>query len=96
MAKEKQIKKTEKLADNKTIRVEIIETKPSGFFIQDLEKIDTSKISTKDLEYRLNIITATNSEEKLIKIELELDAFLLETNNSDKESLFGIKSSTIF
>ncbi|WP_396637769.1 hypothetical protein [Maribacter sp. R77961] len=89
-------KNKNKDSSSKTIRVEIIESIPSSFFIQDLEKIDTSKITTKDLEYQLKIITSLNSDEKLIKIDLELDAYLLKKGKSEEESLFGIKSHTIF
>ncbi len=83
-------------SQSKTIRVEIMESKPSGFFIQDLEKIDVSKLTTKDLEYQLKITTSTNREKKLIKIDLELDSFLLVDGKSSEESIFGIKSHTIF
>ncbi|MEW4923420.1 hypothetical protein [Algibacter sp. 2305UL17-15] len=92
MSKEKKKKKESK----KTIRVEIIESKPNGFYIVDLDKINPDEITTKDLEYRINIITGTNKEDKLIKIDLELDAFLINSSNSNKQELFGIKSATIF
>jgi len=94
MAEEKKIKKKKKL--DKTIRVEIIESTPSGFYIQDLEKIEPKKITTKDLEYKLNIISSTNKEDKLIKIELEIDAYLIKSDSKDSASIFGINSSTVF
>jgi len=88
--------KKEKMVSDKTIRVEIIESKPNGFYIQDLEKIESKKITTKDLEYRINVITSTNTKDKLIKIELELDAFLIKSNKEESSSIFGIKSTTVF
>lgn len=94
MAVEKKIKKKKK--SDKTIRVEIIESTPRGFYIQDLEKIEPKKIATKDIEYRLNIITSTNKEDKLIKIELEIDAFVIKSGVKDNASIFGINSSTVF
>jgi hypothetical protein len=81
---------------NKTIRVEILESTPNSFYIQDLDKIEPKKITTKDIEYKLNIITSTNKKEELIKIELELDAFLIKDETKGNPSIFGIKSSTVF
>lgn len=85
-----------KKSSKKTIRVEIIDSKPSSFYILDLDKIDSKKVTLKDLDFRLNVMISTNTKAKLIKIELELDAFLKKKDTLDGQSLFGIKSITIF
>lgn len=85
-------KKIEK--NDSTIRVEILDTKPNGFYLQD-SPIDFANLNTEDIDFRLNITTATNKEDELIKVILELDAFLKERENDD-QTLFGINSETVF
>lgn len=83
------------MANNKEIRVEIIDTKPSGFFIQDLEKINIENIKANDLEFGLNISMSTKDEDQLIRIDIEINSYL-KNNKEKEEALFGIKSLTVF
>lgn len=85
-------KKIEK--NDSTIRVEILDTKPNGFYLQD-SSIDFENLNTEDIDFRLNITTATHKEDELIKVILELDAFLKERENDD-QTIFGINSETVF
>jgi len=78
------------------IRVEIIDSKPNGFYIRDLDTLELKSLEIKDLEFRLNVSTLTNNEEKSLKIELELDGFLINNGVVENDGIFGIKSSTVF
>ncbi|WP_151888891.1 hypothetical protein [Flagellimonas hadalis] len=89
-------KKKKNKSKKKSIKVQIIECTPSGFYIQDLDKIEPSEIEQRDLEFRLNIVSSTNIDEKLIKVELELDSYLIIDGEADTQGLFGIKSTSIF
>jgi hypothetical protein len=85
-------KKIEK--SDSTIRVEILDTKPNGFYLQD-SSLDLANLKTGDIDFRLNITTSTHKKNKLIKIILELNAFLKERENDD-QGIFGINSETVF
>src|SRR5690606_38594990 len=82
---------------NKSYRLEIIETKPSGFYIQDLEGFVSKEVTIEDFEFRVNIITSTEKDNKLIKIEIELNSFIVEKEGKlPEKNVFGITSTTIF
>src|SRR5690606_6549394 len=90
-------KKHTKDSSNKSYRLEIIETKPSGFYIQDLEGSVSKEVSIEDFEFRINILTSTEKDNKLIKIEIELNSFIVEKEgNFPEKNVFGITSTTIF
>ncbi len=82
---------------NKSYRLEIIETKPSGFYIQDLEGFVSKEVTIEDFEFRVNILTSTEKDNKLIKIKIELNSFIVEKKGQlPEKNVFGITSTTVF
>jgi len=76
------------------IRVEIVNIRPSNFYINDLE--DKSSLKKDDVEFGLIMRIGHNIEEKLVKIEMENNCFYKKHNSKKKEDIFGIKSDTQF
>jgi len=76
------------------IKIQVVDSKASNFFIQDIEEIDFNKVALKDLEFGLHVVTATKIEDKLFKVELDIE--VLHKDHKQKKALFGIKSTTVF
>jgi len=76
------------------IRVEIVNTRPYGFYIHDLEGKDN--LTKDDVEFGLMMKIGHNIEKQVVKIDLEIDCYYNAENSKKKEELFGIKSSNIF
>lgn len=85
--------KSKKIA-TKGIKIEVIDSKASNFFIQDIEEIDFSKVKLKDLDFHLHVVTATHRDNKFFKVELEIEVMHKDLKN--EKGLFGIKSTTVF
>jgi len=74
------------------IRIQIIESIPSDFYIENLEGITAETLTVRKIGYKIKLQFGNNSKTKTIKTTIEIDAEIKETH----QTLFGIKSTCIF
>ncbi len=84
-----------KKSSKKIIRVEILNSTPSNFYIKEEYNSKKKKVNPEYLQYRLNVQYTAEKKKKLFILELKLDAFLKDQEITEK-GIFGIKNISTF